>query len=129
MSDWKKRLFNVRNFHISIIDLIDLLPKKKYQSVYGIPRGGLIIAIYISHHFNIPMIIDENNIKDKSTLIVDDIADTGKTLTKWNDLGFDMATIFWKKRSTVKPTYYIFETENWVVFPYEKLEERPNREK
>ncbi|MCK4844739.1 MAG: phosphoribosyltransferase, partial [Candidatus Heimdallarchaeota archaeon] len=29
------------------------------------------------------------------------------------------ATLYYKKHSIIKPDYYIKETENWVVYPWE----------
>lgn len=55
---------------------------KKYNEIYAIPRGGLILGVYLSHHLNIPLV---TNIISKNTLIVDDICDTGATLESYNN--------------------------------------------
>jgi len=65
--------------------------------------------------------------KFKSILVVDDIADSGKTLdyvitVLKNDLPtstIKTATLFYKKRSVIQPDYYVEETRDWVVFPWE----------
>jgi hypothetical protein len=64
---------------------------------------------------------------DKSILIVDDIADSGKTLLatmrfcRFNKARHvKCATLFYKESSLVKPDWYAAKTENWVVFPWEE---------
>ena len=66
-------------------------PNKKkpliFESVTGLPRGGLIPAVMVSHKLGIPFIevetlnpIEGWKMKNKNTLVVDDICDSGKTL-------------------------------------------------
>ena len=132
MSLWQKRRINLTSYHSSIIQLVESLPKNKYKNVYGIPRGGLIIATYISHYLNIPLINDKWSIDlvndSNKTLIVDDLVDTGESMKHYVENGFDTAVLFYKPRSIVKPTYYIHETMDWVVFPYELWDEPENRD-
>ncbi|KKL78981.1 hypothetical protein LCGC14_2019360, partial [marine sediment metagenome] len=53
------------------------------KSIYGIPRGGQYVALMLSELYDIPL----TNKIDKNTLVVDDIADSGKTLTEYHGLG------------------------------------------
>lgn len=50
------------------------------KDIYGIPRGGLIPAVCLAHKTNLPLITDPKKITEQ-TLIVDDIVDSGKTIT------------------------------------------------
>jgi len=66
------------------------------------------------------------NIEDKVILIVDDVADSGKSLEaaiehikKKKPKDVKTATLHYKKRSIIKPDYYIRETDQWVVYPWE----------
>ena len=130
MAEWRKRQIYLNNFHEAILQLIEKFPKNKYENVYGLPRGGLIIATYISHHLNIPLLMEPPDINKEGllkTLIVDDLTDTGDSLKCYEKAGFETAVIFYKPRSFVKPTYYIHETMDWVVFPYELWDEKENR--
>jgi xanthine phosphoribosyltransferase len=63
----------------------------------------------------------------KSILVIDDIVDTGETveyvITLLKD-GLPTATIktaalFYKPKSKIKPDYYVAETNDWIVFPWE----------
>lgn len=98
--------------------------KKPVINIYGIPRGGLVVAVKLSHLLNIPIITDITEITAK-TLIVDDIADTGKTLQALSlscpkFFFILIATIYYHKQSLIKPNIWIFEKKaNWIVFPWE----------
>lgn len=83
---------------------------KKFSGVYGLPRGGLIPAIMISHALDIPLLLAPCN----NCLIVDDIADSGRSLYHFteNDTQFNdnyIATMFYHERSLVKPDFYLYE--------------------
>ena len=51
---------------------------KKFEGIYGFPRGGLCIAVALSHSLGLPLLDEPKN----NSLIVDDIYDTGLTLEK-----------------------------------------------
>ena len=56
----------------------------KYKDILAIPRGGYILGVILSHRLNLPM---TTRLKVGTTLVVDDICDTGDTLAeyKYND--------------------------------------------
>ena len=94
-----------------------LVKKWGIINIYGVPRGGLILAVKLSYFYNIPMIFDKEKITDK-TMIVDDIADTGKTLKPF-DTKF-IVTLYYKKGSMVAPDVWVREkTDKWIDFPWE----------
>ena len=56
----------------------------KFDGVYGIPRGGTVLAVMLSHKLDIPFIMDVKEgpyhaVRD-DYIIIDDIVDTGETL-------------------------------------------------
>src|SRR3989344_4282931 len=72
---------------------------KKFRYVYGIPRGGLVLAVCLSHrlkieHLTLHPTSEQVDVGFKSILIVDDIADTGKTLENFRHAGFFIVTLF-----------------------------------
>lgn len=99
----------------------------KIDFVVGIPRGGVILAIVLSHRTGTKhMTIDhfekvKNSLDPKRILIVDDISDSGQTLKSYVDEGYITAT--WHERfSTVaKPDFRVelLENTDWVVYPWE----------
>lgn len=128
IEQWGKKLYGAEEIDTMIKHLCCLIPREKYRAILGIARGGLIPAIYLSHLLDLPLLFqlpekgDTNDI-----LVVDDLVDTGKTI---KGLLQDTAVIFYKPRSIVKPTFYVTEVPNdeWIVFPWEHLDEMPNRD-
>ena len=62
----------------------------------------------------------------KKVLVVDEVADTGKTLKLVKEHIIEqgatevkIATVYFKPWSIVKPDYYEKETSCWIVFPWE----------
>ena len=94
--------------------------RKRYKNIYAIPRGGHIIGLLLSDKLGIPMELDEKDIKP-NTLIVDDLVDSGKTISKYKQN--DTAVIFVKNGKGKKVTYYVDETDDWIQFPDEKDDE------
>ena len=93
---------------------------KNFVGVYGFPRGGLCIAVALSHSLGIPLL---NEPKDYS-LIVDDIYDTGFTLEKIKQLK-GAETYVWvsKKEPTWWNAYKYIQDNEWIVFPWENINE------
>ncbi|MBI2637359.1 MAG: hypothetical protein HYW88_00525 [Candidatus Sungbacteria bacterium] len=96
---------------------------KPFSSVWGPPRGGLPAAVIISYWFDIPLYIHPK-IDEEDMLIVDDIADTGETLSRMLPLAqrhFTIATLFYHRQSTVVPSIWLREkTTDWIKFPWER---------
>jgi len=68
-------------------------------------------------------------VKGKRVLVVDDVADTGKSLalvrTHLKEEGateVKIATIYYKPWSIVTPDWFERKTSRWVVFPWERKE-------
>ncbi len=66
-------------------------------------------------------------ITNKKTLLVDDIADTGKSLKLAKTqlqgaLEIKTATLYQKPQSTTTPDFYEKQTTHWVIFPWDTKE-------
>ena len=93
--------------------------------VYGIPRGGLILAVLVSHKMNIPLL----QAPIENCIIIDDICDSGETLVHYakNTSGrevpkYHITTMHYKKNDLMEPElwYDYKNTENeWIVYPWE----------
>jgi hypothetical protein len=89
----------------------------KIKNITGMKRGGLIPAVMLSHKMNIPYIDKWEN---ASTLIVDDICDSGETLKRYKYPCLT-ATIHTKKTAIIQPTFWYEVVENeWIVYPWER---------
>ena len=106
--------------------IADFVKKKgiTWQNIYGIPRGGLVLAVKLSFLLKTDLITDEAEIT-QNTLIVDDISDTGGTITKLLTstnikIRPDVITLYIHSNSTFKPTFWVREKkEKWIDFPWE----------
>lgn len=113
-----KKIMSWNDFEKACGLIVKKLKGYNLNTVYGIPRGGLPLAVRLSHLMELDLIIDERKITS-STLIADDIADTGKTLYPWR--GHVIATLYYHKQSIVIPTVWIYEKKDaWVIFPWER---------
>lgn len=117
------------------------------ELIIGIARGGLIPSRIISDLLDNPHLASvrvefyENTqkkmnqpkitqplsapIEDRQILLVDDVADSGKSLHLVYEHCVKKAhevrtlTIFYKPWSCIQPHYYLKETRAWIVFPWE----------
>jgi uncharacterized protein len=116
--------------------------------IIGIAKGGIIPARILSDLIETPQLATVQiafyhdiaqptleptlkqplslSIKNKKTLIVDDISDTGKSLKlaqihlqEQGAAETKTATLYFKPQSITKPDFYEKQTNNWVVFPWE----------
>lgn len=119
--------------------------------IIGVARGGLVPARLLADYLDVvsigfigvkfytsvgekqekpvithPLTLSVNNLK---VLLVDDIADTGKSLSLVSNI-LDMhgarvirsATLYVKPWSILMPDYYHEVVSEWIVFPWEKAE-------
>ena len=96
---------------------LELLGYQMFENIYGIPRGGLVVAVRLSHLLDIPL---TETPEKKKTLIVDDICDSGKTMIKYK--GYATACIYKDKQSIYQPTWWIYKKKEFVKFPWETEE-------
>lgn len=87
-----------------ITDWIDSLSKqivgKKYSGIYGVPRGGVILATLLSYKTGLPLLLAPQ----KNCLVVDDDASTGITLLPYYNR-FDIALMYINPDCNIVPTY------------------------
>ena len=102
--------------------------------IVGLSRGGLTPGVMMSHWFQKPFKPVKAALRDfpdwedylpkktdKRVLIVDDIADSGKTLKEWSN--YRTAVLHYKPHSSlVEPTIYATKhtTDDWIIYPWER---------
>lgn len=129
----KKRYVTWEQFEDQVNQLAKKIKNVDY--VVGVPRGGLILAVIMSHRLGIKhMTIDHLeklkqfnlNIDNKSILIVDDISDSGQTLKHYKKQGYTTATLDVRNTTITKPDYYCnwLETPDWIVYPWEEKDSK-----
>lgn len=91
-----------------------------FDGIYGIPRGGLPIAVAMSHKLNLPVLLYPT----KDSLVVDDISDKGFTLERIKNK--KIATLYSTDWTKTNPDWFIEKKqgqEDWIIFPWEAKEE------
>ena len=86
------------------------------SGIYGVPRGGLCLAVALSHRLNIELI--EKPLKN--SLIVDDVYETGITLSNFKDIkGANFFVLVSKTEPIWWNTVNLSKKKEWIVFPWE----------
>jgi len=127
-----------------------ILQKKiKLEEIVAIGRGGFSLGLILSDLLRIPIssisiqsysdikrhgkaIITAKlgkTIRDKNILLVDDIADSGKTfkraisyLKSFQPSSITTAVLFYKPHSQFKPDFFAQKTTAWILQPHEVTE-------
>lgn len=110
------------------------IPARIMSDLLGVNEiGALEIKFYkgIGERGERPIVTQPliTNVRDKEVLVIDDVADTGKSIqTAVTLIGLHgaksvyTATLYVKPWSTMKPDFYYAETDRWIVFPWELRE-------
>ena len=108
--------FTWREFDKSVEYIANKCKYLDFSGIYGVPRGGLCLAVALSHKLKINLITEPI----KNSLIVDDVYETGITLNDFKDIeGAMFFVIFSKIKPTWWNTVFISEKNKWIVFPWE----------
>ena len=103
------------------------------KDIWGLPRGGLIPAVMVSHKLGIPM---TKGTITPDTLIIDDICDSGVTLANFYKtyqdefaFPFDLKTavLHYKPQTSVfEPTLFSnqWSSNNWIIYPWERKDSK-----
>lgn len=127
--------------HVQLLALhIVKVNKKLPTHIYGIPKGGLVLAVALAHRLDTPKVItDFNKIQDvpdfeENVLIVDEICDSGKTLFNFmfkfkRGVRLKTAVIHLREGSIFSPDYkcLILHTKQHVVYPWEGSYNEPRK--
>ena len=125
ISRMKKRNYTWEEFDKDCDKIAKRLKKTKFHAIYGVPRGGLMVAVKLSHLLDIPITLDIYN----ANLVVDEICDSGKTLLNLSKMPCIykkrvFATIHIRDQKRDKkplfiPDIYLHKTKFWIVYPWE----------
>lgn len=138
------------DFEGMIDELCSKIPQGKYSAILALACGGLVPAYYIAKKLNInvvetvcmksydekrkqssrvvkhehPRISKNFNLPIRDLLCVDDIVDSGKTIQMLRETmpNLHVATLFKKTGCPITPSYFVQETDQWVVLPWERAE-------
>ena len=133
-----------------LLELADKIRKDEFKPdvIVGVSRGGWPPARVLSDLLGNPNLANvkaefylgvnetkgeptitqpvSTNVANKKVLVVDEVADTGKSLKLVKEhivaqgaQETKIATIYYKPWSVITPDYYEKETRKWIVFPWE----------
>jgi hypoxanthine phosphoribosyltransferase len=100
-----------------------------FETIFGLQRGGLIPAVLLSHKLGIPM---TKGTISHTTLIVDDICDSGETFLEFSKryqtefafpFNLKFACLHFKPQTSIfNPDFSAnkFLSDSWIVYPWER---------
>jgi xanthine phosphoribosyltransferase len=141
------KYYSYENFKNDTKVLIGMLKGLRYDAIVTIARGGLTLSHALSEALEIRNVqsirseLYDDLLKResitllgkcelnglKSVLVVDDIADSGETLSAvmkylqdmYIDIDFKSCTLFYKKTSVYEPHFWVNEADEWIDFFWE----------
>jgi len=134
----------------------EVVSEHEIDRVVGISRGGLAMAVMLSHDLGAPLsvarashyddedrkdsvIVQDSGVTDievgETVLLVDDLVDTGRTMAEieriWSDYThmFDYVTAVWHEKpdSAITPDISVAQTDEWIVYPWESPEQAASK--
>lgn len=136
-----------------LLNLAEKIREGKFKPdiIVGISRGGWVPGRVMSDLLENPQIANVKaefykgvaetkdepvitqpvsvHVKGKHLLVLDDVADTGRSLRKVQShlleqgaANIKIATIYYKPWSITMPDYFEKETKRWIIFPWERKE-------
>ena len=118
--------FTWSDFDKSVDHIADKCKYWDISGIYGVPRGGLCLAVALSHKLDLQL-IDK---PAKNSLIVDDIFETGITLSNFKHIeGVNFFVLISKKKPIWWNTVNLSYKKEWVVFPWENKTNEIQEEK
>ncbi|MEA2070557.1 MAG: phosphoribosyltransferase family protein [Asgard group archaeon] len=147
------RVLDFKKIWFMVFTLFKKIKSANYDAevIVGITRGGYVVIRLLSDFINLKTVttigldfysgIEETKkepelteelgleITDKRVLLVDDVADTGQSMSYAVDYlktkepsSIITATIHYKPHSNFKPDFFVEETSDWLVYPWEWME-------
>ena len=112
-----------KEFDECIFSISNQCKGKSFEGVYGLPRGGLCLAVALSHSLGLRLLNEPRN----NSLIIDDIYDTGYTLERIRHLkGSEIHVWITKKEPTWWNAYKYIKGKEWIIFPWENINNANN---
>lgn len=116
-----KVFYSLTEFQGDIRTLADQVRGMGYKGLYGIPKGGVPVAMALSTVSGIPLVASVS----EDVLVVDDLIDTGRTRSRYPDN--DMAVLHRKAWAPVdrQIVYCVHQDcKDWIVYWWEGTEEK-----
>lgn len=98
--------------------------------LFAIPRNGYIVATVMMHYLELVnvkcdiwdarLLNNDMEFDNEVLILIDDIADTGKTAKEYISFVEYFMTLHYNRKSQVIPDYWVFEKKDkWIRYPWE----------
>lgn len=142
------KYYSYETFKNDVNKLLLLLKEHDFEAIVTVARGGFTLAHVISQGLDIrdvqsirTELYDKNKKREKISLfqkcsfknvkrvlVLDDISDSGETLSavmnylneEFKEIEFKSATLFYKKTSIYEPDFWVNEADDWIDFFWER---------
>jgi len=91
--------------------------ERRFSGIHGIPRGGLVLAVALSHRLALPLLVEPQ----PGCLVVDDVFETGRSLAPHRQLaGAELLVWISKAEPVWWQAVEVTDSAEWIVFPWEQ---------
>ncbi|MBI3873540.1 MAG: phosphoribosyltransferase [Arcobacter sp.] len=143
----QKQYYGYNEFKFDVDELCVNFENETFEAIVGIARGGLTLTHFLATKLNLRDVFTINSIsyddmtknsdtkifnipdlyKYKKILLVDDIVDSGETISnilevfkdKFPNLECKVACLFYKKTAVIQPDFMVKEATAWIEFFWE----------
>ena len=113
------RTLSWRDFDEAVDRIRQLVGDRRFSGIHGIPRGGLVLAVALSHQLELPLLSEPQ----PGCLVVDDVYETGRTLASHRNLdGAELVVWISKAEPLWWRAVEVTASAEWIVFPWERPE-------
>ena len=104
-------------FDQAVQSLVGQLSSTSFSGIYGVPRGGLCLAVALSHALERPLLADPQH----DALIVDDVYETGRTLEALHASFPEASGVVWVSKRPPEwwDAVVVTDSSEWLLFPWE----------
>ena len=114
------RVLSWLEFDLAVQSLAYQLSSASFEGVYGVPRGGLCLAVALSHALERPLLAEPQ----PDALIVDDVYETGRTLEALHASFPQAFGVVWVSKRPPQwwDAVVVTDSSEWLLFPWENAE-------
>ena len=110
------RLLSWHDFDRAVEWIAQRWGDRRCSGIYGVPRGGLVLAVALSHRLELPLL----PVPQPGCLVVDDVFETGRTLAPHRELaGAELLVWISKAEPEWWRAVEVTSSAEWIVFPWE----------
>ncbi|MEB3247515.1 MAG: phosphoribosyltransferase [Synechococcus sp.] len=111
------RVLSWLEFDQAVQGLAERWSAASFAGIYGVPRGGLCLAVALSHALERPLLAEPQ----PDALIVDDVYETGRTLEVLHARFPTASCAVWVSKRPVQwwDAVVVTDSSEWLLFPWE----------